>query len=76
VEAKLGNGKYAITRIDTGANYFVLGTENRYEMAFTAARIREVQLEIDELEAEAGAIAARLTELRGEVVGFGGTIAG
>jgi hypothetical protein len=67
VEAKLGGGKYAITRLDTGASYFVLGTEDRYEFAITAARIREVKAEIGELTEQAGVIAARLLELNGEL---------
>jgi hypothetical protein len=74
VEAKLGNGKFAITRIDTGANYFVLGTEDRYEFAVTVARIREVKAEIVELEEQAGTIAERLTELKGELGTLGGAV--
>ncbi len=74
VEALLGNGKFAITRLDTGANYFVLGTEDRYEFAVTVARIREVKAEIVELEDQAGAIAARLLELKGELGTIGGEV--
>ncbi len=75
VEAMLGNGKFAITRIDTGANYFVLGTEDRYEFAVTVARIREVKAEIGELTEQAATIAARLTELKGELGTIGGEVA-
>lgn len=75
VEAKLANGKYAITRIGTGQNFFVLGTEDRYDFAVTVARIREVKAEIVELEEQAGTIAARLTELKGELGTIGGAVA-
>lgn len=72
VEALLANGKFAITRLDTGANYFVSGTEDRYEFAVTVARIREVKAEIVELEEQATTIGARLTELKGELGTLGG----
>lgn len=67
VEAKLGNGKFAITRIDTGVNYFVLGDEDRYDFAVTMARLREVKAEIAELSEQAKTIAVRLGTLKGEL---------
>ena len=74
VEAMLASGKFVITRLDTGSNYFVLGTEDRYEFAVTAARIREVKAEIVELEDQAVTIATRLIELNGELGAIGGEV--
>lgn len=71
VEAKLGNGKFAITRLDTGDSYLVMGTEDRYEFAITMARIREVKAEIVELEEQSATIAARLVTLNGELGAVG-----
>lgn len=76
VEALLGNGKFAITRIDTGANYFVSGTEDRYEFAVTMARIRELKEEKTELAEQAATIAARIVELDVELGAVGGAVAG
>lgn len=70
VEAKLSNGKFAITRLDTGASYFVLGSEDRYEFAMPMTRIREVKQEIAELDEQAATIAARLSELKIELSDF------
>ncbi len=64
VETKLANGKFVITRLDTGANYFVLGTEDRYELAVSFARISEVRAEIGELT-------ARIAELEGTLCEYG-----
>lgn len=70
VEAKLSGGKFAITRLDTGASYLVSGTEDRYDFAIAMARIREVKAEIVELGEQAATIAERLTVLKTELGTF------
>lgn len=71
VEAKLGNGKFAITRVETGESYFVDGTEDRYTFAISLARVRELKGEIVELEEQAATIAARLSTLTTELGDIG-----
>ncbi len=74
VEALLASGKFAITRIDTGASYFVSGTEDRYEFAVTLARVREVQAEKSELMEQLETIKARVAELDGQLLEIGGLV--
>lgn len=75
VEAKLTSGKFVITRFDNNESYMVLGTEDRYEMAVTAARLTEVKLEVGQLLEQRTIIADRLAELKetyGDVVEIAG----
>lgn len=78
VEALLTSGKFAITRLDTGASYLVAGTEDRYDFSISMARVREVKAEIGELSEQVETINARLGTLKTELGTFGvpGAIAG
>lgn len=74
VEALLGNGKYAITRLDTNASYFVAGTEDRYDFVVSMARVRALKAEIVELSEQAATINARLGVLTTELGSLGAVV--
>ena len=66
------SGKYGITRLDTGDDYIVEGGSDRYEFAVNMARLREVKMEMTELNDQKTLIETRLAELTGELDGVTG----
>ena len=67
---KFASGKYGITRLDTGTDYLVNGTEDRYDFVIPMNRIREVKAEIGELAGQKALIDARMVELNGVLEGL------
>lgn len=63
VAYKMPSGKFAITRLDNGRDFFVDGSEDRYEFVIPVARIREVKATLVELSEQKATIDARMTEL-------------
>ncbi len=70
VDFKMPNGKFAITRLSDGSNYFVGGLEDRYEFAIPVARISELKSEMSELIEQKEVILARLGTIAGELGTF------
>lgn len=69
---KMGSGKFAITRLDTGTDYFVSGSEDRYAFSVPINRIGEVRAELSELSEQKTVIETRIGELTNVLDGLGG----
>lgn len=67
---KLASGKYAITRLDSGKDFLVDGSEDRYDFVIPIARIRDIKAELVELTDQKAVIDVRMTELTGVLEGL------